>query len=56
VIVGENAGDMTGIITEYSDGIEVRDFFGFADLEAAKDLRPMQRGIQDMSEPGRSGR
>ncbi|SNS01991.1 hypothetical protein SAMN05216276_1002312 [Streptosporangium subroseum] len=40
------------ILTEHSDGIEICDFFGFADLEAAKDLRPMQPGIQDMREPG----
>ena len=42
---------MVRIIAERSDGIEVEDFYGFADLEVAKDLRPGQCGIQDMSGP-----
>ncbi|GAA3111630.1 hypothetical protein [Streptosporangium carneum] len=42
---------MTSIIAERSDGIEVEHFHGFADLEVAKDLRPGQRGIHDMSGP-----
>ncbi|WP_433253918.1 hypothetical protein ACQPYK_11350 [Streptosporangium sp. CA-135522] len=43
---------MTRIIAECSDGIEIEDFFCFADLEVAKDLRPRQHGIWDLRGPG----
>ncbi len=47
---------MTKIIAERSDGIEMRSFHGFADVEAAKDLRPRQQSIWDLSGPGRGRR